>query len=202
MREKSARIQFMDELDAGIIRLLQSDARRSNRELARRLGIAPSTCLERVRALTRRGVIRGYHAEIDLNALNRGVQALVAVQVRPLRRSVIDEFKDSVAKLPEVMTAFVIAGGDDFLLHVAVQDLDHLHAFLLDRLSKRAEIIGFRTSVIFQRVHNTVLARLPDAEHVTAEGTHLNRRPRTCYTGPQYPPLNTSTCVGQHFIAA
>jgi DNA-binding Lrp family transcriptional regulator len=163
----------MDELDSGIIRLLQSDARLSNRELARRLGIAPSTCLERVRALTRRGVIRGYHADIDLKALNRGVQALIAVQVRPLRRSVIEAFKDSVGKLPEVMTVFVIAGGDDFLLHVAVQDLDHLHAFLLDRLSKRGEIVGFRTSVIYQCVHNTVLARLPDDEHAAAEGTQL-----------------------------
>jgi DNA-binding Lrp family transcriptional regulator len=170
MRGGSARIQIMDELDAEIIRLLQSDARLSNRELARRLGIAPSTCLERVRSLTRRGVICGYHADINLKALNRGVQALIAVQVRPLRRSVIEAFKDSVGKLPEVMTVFVIAGGDDFILHVAVQDLDHLHAFLLDRLSKRGEIVGFRTSVIYQRAHNTVLARLPDVEHTAAEG--------------------------------
>ena len=151
----------MDELDAEIIRLLQSDARLSNRELARRIGVAPSTCLERVRSLTRRGVIRGYHADIDLKALGRGVQALVAVQVRPLRRSVIEAFKDSVCKLPEVMTVFVLAGGDDFLLHVAVPNLDHLHAFLLDRLSKRGEIVGFRTSVIYERVHNTALTRLP-----------------------------------------
>jgi DNA-binding Lrp family transcriptional regulator len=156
-----ARIPVMDELDAEITRLLQADARQSNRELARRLGVAPSTCLERVRALTRRGVIRGYHADVDLKALNRGVQALIAVQVRPLRRSVIDAFKDSVSQLPEVMTVFVLAGGDDFLLHVAVQNLDHLHAFLLDRLSKRGEIVGFRTSVIYQRVHNTILSHLP-----------------------------------------
>ncbi|MBB5630051.1 Lrp/AsnC family transcriptional regulator [Sphaerisporangium krabiense] len=157
----------MDELDSEIIRLLQTDARQSNRELARQLGVAPSTCLERVRALTRRGVIRGYHAEIELGALNRGVQAMVSVQVRPLSRSVITTFKDSVSRLPEVLSVFVLAGGDDFLLHVTAQDLDHLHAFLLDRLSQRKEIVGFRTSVIFQRVHNTVLSRLPD---VAAEG--------------------------------
>jgi DNA-binding Lrp family transcriptional regulator len=82
--------------------------------------------------------------------------------VRPLSRAVIDTFKDSAKALPEVLSVFVLAGGDDFLLHVAVQDLDHLHAFLLDRLSKRREIAGFRTSVIFQQVHNTVPARLPE----------------------------------------
>jgi DNA-binding Lrp family transcriptional regulator len=144
----------MDELDARIIGLLQSDGRISNRELARQLGIAPSTCLERVRALTRQGVIRGYHADIDPAALNRGVQAMVSVQVRPLSRAVIDTFKASASKMPEVLHVFVLAGGDDFLLHVGVPGLDALHGFLLDRLSKRREVTGFRTSVIFQQVSN------------------------------------------------
>ncbi|MGW0593982.1 Lrp/AsnC family transcriptional regulator [Streptosporangium sp. NPDC002607] len=158
----TGRIPYMDELDSEIISLLQTDARQSNRELARRLGVAPSTCLERVRALTRRGVIRGYHAEINPAALNRGVQAMVSVQVRPLSRTIIDTFKSSASAMPEVLSVFVLGGGDDFLLHVAVQDLDHLHAFLLDRLSKRREIAGFRTSVIFQQVHNAAPTRLPD----------------------------------------
>ncbi|WP_305786951.1 Lrp/AsnC family transcriptional regulator [Symbioplanes lichenis] len=144
----------MDELDARIVAQLQSDARLSNRELARLVGVSPSTCLERVRALTRRGVIRGYHADIDPAALNRGVQALVSVQVRPLSRTVIDAFKAAAAQMPEVLSVFVLAGGDDFLLHVGVPDLDALHALLTDRLSKRREVTGFRTSVIFQQVTN------------------------------------------------
>ncbi|MFC6084247.1 Lrp/AsnC family transcriptional regulator [Sphaerisporangium aureirubrum] len=151
----------MDELDSEIVRLLQTDARQSNRELARKLGVAPSTCLERVRTLTRRGVIRGYHADIDPAALNRRVQALVSVQIRPLSRTVIDTFKDFAGRLPEVLSVFVISGGDDFVLHVAVQDLDSLHSFLTDRLSKRREITGFRTSMIFQQVGNTAPTRLP-----------------------------------------
>jgi DNA-binding Lrp family transcriptional regulator len=124
--------------------------------------VAPSTCLERVRALTRRGVIRGYHADIDPAALNRRVQALVSVQIRPLSRTVIDTFKNFAGGLPEVLSVFVISGGDDFVLHVAVQDLDSLHSFLTDRLSKRREIIGFRTSMIFQQVGDTAPARLPE----------------------------------------
>ncbi|WP_344980518.1 Lrp/AsnC family transcriptional regulator [Streptosporangium fragile] len=152
----------MDELDSEIVRLLQTDARQSNRELARKLGVAPSTCLERVRALTRRGVIRGYHADIDPAALNRRVQALVSVQIRPLSRSVIDAFQDFAGGLPQVLSVFVLSGGDDFVLHVAVQDLDSLHSFLTDRLSKRREVTGFRTSVIFQQVSNTAPTRLPE----------------------------------------
>lgn len=140
----------MDELDSAIIQHLQADARQTNRDLARTLGIAPSTCLERVRALRERGVITGYHAEISLPALNRGVQALLHVQVRPLSRSVIDSFKTYAMSLPEVLSVFVVAGGDDFLVHVAVPSVDALHAFLMDKFSGRREIVGFRSSVIYQ----------------------------------------------------
>ncbi|UJW36395.1 Lrp/AsnC family transcriptional regulator [Saccharothrix sp. AJ9571] len=152
----------MDELDSAIVRLLQEDARQSNRDIARKIGIAPSTCLERTRLLRERGVIRGYHADIDLPALNRGVQALVTAQVRPLSRTVIDTFWQSVAKLPEVLSVFVTAGSDDFLLHVTAQDIEHLHSFLVDRLAKRREIVSFRTSIVFQHLAKNVLAPLPE----------------------------------------
>ncbi|GAA4218976.1 Lrp/AsnC family transcriptional regulator [Actinocatenispora rupis] len=152
----------MDERDSALVEELQRDARQTNRELARRLDIAPSTCLERVRSLHERGVIRGYHAQVDMAALNRGVQAFVSVQIRPLSRAVIDGFQEFVTGLPQVVSVFVVAGGDDFLVHVAVQDLEHLHAFLVDRLSRRREIVSYRSSVIYQQAHNTVLAALPD----------------------------------------
>ncbi|MFH8369722.1 Lrp/AsnC family transcriptional regulator [Streptomyces sp. NPDC018031] len=153
----------MDELDSAIVEHLQRDARQTNRELARILGIAPSTCLERVRALRQRGVITGYHAAVDLRALNRGLQALLSVQVRPLSREVIEGFKSYVTELPEVLSVFVVAGSDDFLVHVAVQDVDQLHAFLMDRFSKRREIVNFRSSVIYQHVSSPVARPLPPA---------------------------------------
>lgn len=150
----------MDELDSAIVENLQRDARQTNRQLAQSLGIAPSTCLERVRALRAHGVITGYHAAVDLVALNRGVQALLSVQVRPLSRKVIEGFKAYVRGLPEVLSVFVIAGADDFLVHVAVPDVDALHSFLMDRFTERREITGFRSSVIYQHVRNDVVAAL------------------------------------------
>jgi DNA-binding Lrp family transcriptional regulator len=154
----------MDELDAAIVRRLQEDAGQTNRELAAAVGIAPSTCLERVRALRRRGVITGFHAAVDPAALNRRLEALIAVQARPLSREVIDSFKRHVSALPEVLEVFVLAGGDDFLVRVAVPDVDYLHAFLMDRFTRRKEIVSFRTSVVFQHLHARVLERLPIAE--------------------------------------
>ncbi|OXM70970.1 MULTISPECIES: Lrp/AsnC family transcriptional regulator [Amycolatopsis] len=155
----------MDELDSAIVRLLQEDARQSNRDIARKVGIAPSTCLERIRLLRKRGVIRGYHADIDYNALNRGVQAIVAAQIRPLTRDVVDAFERSLAQLPEVISVFTIAGSDDFLVHVTAQDIDHLHAFLLERFTSRREMVTFRTSIIYQHHSKQVLDPLPEARH-------------------------------------
>jgi DNA-binding Lrp family transcriptional regulator len=119
------------------------------------------TCLERTRLLRERGVIRGYHADIAPSALNRGVQALVSVQVRPLSRVVIDAFKAFAGGLPEVLSVFVMAGSDDFVIHVSAQDNEHLHAFLVDRLSQRKEIVSFRTSIIFQHLAKHDPAPLP-----------------------------------------
>jgi DNA-binding Lrp family transcriptional regulator len=150
----------MDELDSAIICELQRDARQTNRDLARHLGIAPSTCLERVRLLRARGVITGFHAAVSLGALNRKVQALLSVQVRPLSREVIESFKGYVSGLPEVLSVYVVAGADDFLVHVAVPDIEDLHSFLMDKFSKRREVVGFRSSVIYQHSQNKVTTPL------------------------------------------
>lgn len=153
----------MDELDASIVRLLQSDARLSNRELARRLGVAPSTALERVRALTRRGVIRGYGADVDLKALGRNAEALVSVQLGRHQRSIYETFRETVGSWPEVVTLFVVSGGSDVVLHVAVEDTERLHAFLVDRLATRPEVARFQTSMVFDRHHNRVLEPLAES---------------------------------------
>ncbi|MBG0562797.1 Lrp/AsnC family transcriptional regulator [Actinoplanes sp. NEAU-A11] len=150
----------MDDIDSALVRELQTNARQTNRDLASAVGIAPSTCLERVRLLRDRGVITGYHAEVSLTALGREVQALLHVQVRPLTRAVIEGFKSYAAGLPEVLSVFVLAGGDDFLVHVAVPSVDSLHAFLMDRFSDRREIVGFRSSIIYQHARNRVMEPL------------------------------------------
>lgn len=151
----------MDELDSAIVRELQLDGRQSNRDLARRVGVAPSTCLERVRQLRHRGVLRGFRAEVDLAKLDRGFQAFVATQIRPLSRSVIDAFQAWAVSRPEVLAVYVLAGTDDFLVHVAVQNSERLHGFLVDALAQRREVVSFRTQVIYQQASNPVISPLP-----------------------------------------
>ncbi|MEV5611539.1 Lrp/AsnC family transcriptional regulator [Streptomyces sp. NPDC052225] len=111
-------------------------------------------------ALRNRGVITGYRATVDLAALDRRVQALIFPQIRPLSREVIESIKSYVAGLPEVLTVYVVAGGDDLVAHVAAQDVDQLHALLTNRFSPRREVVTFRSSIIYQHESTPVVAPL------------------------------------------
>jgi DNA-binding Lrp family transcriptional regulator len=152
----------LDELDSALLAGLQNNARQTNRDLAEAVGVAPSTSLERVRSLRERGVIRGYHADVDLQALGRGVQALVAVRIRPPSRQNIEAFREWVAQLPETVGVFVVSGGDDFLVHVAVPNTDGLYAFVIDRLTERPEVADVRTSIVYEHRRVRVLAPLAE----------------------------------------
>jgi len=145
----------MDELDAAILRELQSDARKSNREVAAAVGVSPTTALDRTRALRARGVIRGALLDVDLAAIGRPVQALIAVRIRPPSRVAIEAFRDWVSALPETIGLFVTAGTDDFVIHVAVPDNDALYAFVIDRLTQRREVADVRTSVVYEHLRST-----------------------------------------------
>jgi DNA-binding Lrp family transcriptional regulator len=157
----------MDEFDAHLLCRLQEDGRRSNKELARNLHVAESTCSERTRSLFRRGLITGVHAQVDLKRINRPVQAMVAVRLRPPDRAVIDSFHRFVTALPETLSVFVMSGVDDFFIHIAVRDNEQLNDFILDRLTQRKEIVDVRTSVIF-RHDRTVVVKPEDT--AAAEG--------------------------------
>jgi DNA-binding Lrp family transcriptional regulator len=153
----------MDELDTAIVRALQDDGRQTNRDLAERLGIAQSTCLERVRALRNRGVITGFHAEIDLPSLGRPVQALINVRLHPKVREAVEAFQDYVTRLPETIAVFVVSGGDDFIVQVAVRDTGHLRDFVLDHVARHRNIADLRTSLIYDHIRKTAIEVLPPA---------------------------------------
>ncbi|PRY37958.1 Lrp/AsnC family transcriptional regulator [Umezawaea tangerina] len=147
----------LDELDQALLRELQRDARRTNRELAAATGVSPSTSLERVRSLRERGVIRGFLVDLDLEEVGRPVQALIAVRIRPPSRANIEAFREWASRLPETVGVFVVSGGEDFLIHVAVPDNKFLYAFVIDRLTQRPEVADVRTSVVYEHIRSPVI---------------------------------------------
>lgn len=142
----------LDAVDQRIVDLLLSDARMPNNAVAAAVGIAPSTCHGRIKALQERGVIRGYHADIDPAAVGRGLQAMIAIRLHAHARSDLAAFKQYLAQLPDVESIFFVTGDRDFLIHVAVADSDALRDLVADNLSVHPEVAGTDTSVIFERV--------------------------------------------------
>ncbi|MFD7336351.1 Lrp/AsnC family transcriptional regulator [Streptomyces violascens] len=141
----------LDPVDLHILRLLQNDARTTYRDLAAEVGVAPSTCLDRVARLRRTRVILGYQLRVDPAKLGRGLQALLSVQVRPHRRDLIGPFVERVRALPESRSLFHLTGPDDYLVHVTVADTADLQRLVLDEFTSRPEVARVETRLIFQQ---------------------------------------------------
>lgn len=140
----------LDSVDRAILEALSEDARMPNNRLAERVGIAPSTCLARVNSMRTRGVLLGFHAEIDLAALGRPLQAIIAVRLAVHAREQIDAFTNDVRQLPGVLSVFHMTGVTDYLLWVAAADMHELREFVVDHLATHPAVSHAETSLIYE----------------------------------------------------
>ena len=140
----------LDRTDAAILGFLQNNARLSNKELAAKVGLAPSSCLERVRRLQESGVLRGFHADVDPEALGVELEALVAVRLREHSRDVVAAFRERALAREEVLAVYYLAGVTDFLVHVAVTSPAHLRDLVTEAFSTPGDIGRVETSLIFE----------------------------------------------------
>lgn len=148
-------VRALDDVDRRLLRLLADDARLPNNALAERAGIAPSTCLARVRALRARGVIRGFHADIDPVALGRPIQAMIAVRLQSHARGHIPAFMAKIAALPGVLNVFFLGGADDFHVHIAAASTDELREFVVVNLSGDPDVALTETNLIFEHLRSS-----------------------------------------------
>lgn len=144
----------MDAKNLRIVELLLHDAGISNRDLARDLGIAESSTLERVRKLRRDGVIRGQHAEVDFAALGLALQVMILVRLTSNARETVERFRDRALDLPEVRSVYLVTGEFDFLVHAVVRDPDHLRSLELDRMTSTGMVDAVRTLLVFEHGTN------------------------------------------------
>src|SRR5438270_12236239 len=120
----------LDKIDLRILRDLQADGRMTNVELARRAGISAPPCLRRVRALEEAGFIRGYHADLNAEALGFGVTVFAQVGLSSQAEPDLKAFEPLIATWPEAREAHMLAGETDFLLKVVAEDWDAYQRFL------------------------------------------------------------------------
>ncbi len=157
--------QPLDRISFEILRLLTKNARLSNKELAAAVGLAPSTCHERLKQLTEAGLLRGAHADIDLRKLGVPMEALVHVELAKHKRNAVDSFAARLLKVPEVRQIFLLTGRFDLLVHLAIRDMEHLKDLAYEHFTSAPSVIRIETSVVFQSWAKP--GRLPLAEPVS-----------------------------------
>lgn len=143
----------LDKFDQQILEILQVDGRIANQDLADHIGLSPSPCLRRVRALEESGLITGYRAMLDAKKLGLSLIALVHISMDRHTPERFANFEASIGVLPEVLECLLITGQDaDYQIKVAVKDMDHYQALLLNKLTRIEGVTGVHSSFVLRRV--------------------------------------------------
>lgn len=143
----------MDKYDRRILDELQTDGRLTNQDLAERIGLSPSPCLRRVRALEESGVIAGYRAHLDPARLGLSLTVLLSISMDRHTPERFAAFDAAVATMPEVLECLLITGRDaDYQLKVVVRDMAHYQELLLERITRIEGVSGVHSSFVLRRV--------------------------------------------------
>ncbi len=143
----------LDRYDRHILEVLQTEGRLSNQELADRIGLSPSPCLRRVRALEEAGLITGYRALVDAKKLGLSLMALLHISMDKHTPERFANFEKKVGTLPEVLECLLITGQEaDYQLKVIIRDMDAYQELLLNRITRIEGVTGVHTSFVLRRV--------------------------------------------------
>lgn len=142
----------MDQIDRKILSALQSDARRKNVDIARDLGLAPSSTLERIRRMEERGIFKGFRAMIDPEELGLTLQALVSVTLSQHSTRIIKAFEEGVKTIPYVLVCYHVTGRFDYFLHIVAENLKHLGILVKDHIAAIEGVGTTETFLIYSEI--------------------------------------------------
>ena len=148
----------LDRYDRQILEHLQKDGRISNQDLADRIGLSPSPCLRRVRALEEAGIVKGYRALLDAKALGYSLMALIYISMDMHTPERFDNFERQIRENPEVLECLMITGQDaDYQIKVVVKDMDAFQELLLNRITRIQGVTGVQSSFVLRKVVDTTV---------------------------------------------
>ena len=148
----------IDRDDRQILEHLQKDGRVSNQDLADRIGLSPSPCLRRVRALEEAGIVKGYRALLDAKALGYSLMALIYISMDMHTPERFDNFERQIRENPEVLECLMITGQDaDYQIKVVVKDMDAFQELLLNRITRIQGVTGVQSSFVLRKVVDTTV---------------------------------------------
>jgi DNA-binding Lrp family transcriptional regulator len=147
----------LDDIDLRILTILYRDADITNKELASQIGVAPSTCLERVKRMKNKKIINGAFIEINFKSLGGNIEAIAAIRLQPYSEDIVNNLRDDLLKLPEIVSLYHMGGSYDYFIHMAVRDSEHLRQFVFNAITSRDEVTTVETSLIFEHSRSGVL---------------------------------------------
>ncbi|HEX5538142.1 MAG TPA: Lrp/AsnC family transcriptional regulator [Methylophilaceae bacterium] len=145
----------LDRYDLHMLEVLQQDGRISNQDLAERIGLSPSPCLRRLRALEESGLITGYHAYLDAKKMGLALTAIIHISMDQHTPERFDNFESKIKEIPEVLECLLITGQDaDYQLKVVTKDMDAYQELLLNRITRITGVTGVHSSFALRQVIN------------------------------------------------
>ena len=155
------RLQDIGKIDRNIVRALQRDARISFAELARKVGLSTTPCKQRVKKLEQEGVIRGYQAILNPDALAAGLVVFVQIRLNRTAQDVFEDFKKAALELPEVQECYLVSGNFDYLIKARVADMAAYRALLGDTLLALPGVQESTSYVVMEQVKESLALVVP-----------------------------------------
>ncbi|WP_371188809.1 Lrp/AsnC family transcriptional regulator [Thalassotalea maritima] len=152
----------LDDIDLQILTLLYNDADITNKNLAAHIGIAPSTCLERVKRMKSSGVIKGSFVDVNYNTIGGNIEAIAAIQLQPYSEEIVNSLRDELLQLPEIVSMYHMGGAFDFYIHMSVKDTEHLRRFVFEAITSRDEVTNVETALVFEHSRSPVMPNFSD----------------------------------------
>lgn len=147
----------LDSIDLQVLTILFDDADITNKELAAKIGIAPSTCLERVKRLKQSGVIQGAYIDVNLKTLGGNIEAIAAIRLQPYSEEIVNQLRDDLLLYPEILSLYHMGGSYDYYIHMSVKDSEHLRQFVFKNITSRDEVTTVETSIIFEHSRSSIM---------------------------------------------
>ncbi|WP_025765248.1 Lrp/AsnC family transcriptional regulator [Dyadobacter tibetensis] len=151
----------LDQIDRKVLEILQTNAKITNAQLSKEIGLSPAPTLERVKKLEQSGIIKSYHAQLEPERVGLGVSTFVQISLVGHRKAVTESFVDKIQAIPEVVECHHITGTGDFLLRVISKDISTYQTLMLEKINEIEEVASTQTMVILSTFKESKVLPIP-----------------------------------------
>ena len=151
----------LDQIDRKVLEILQSNAKITNAQLSKEIGLSPAPTLERVKKLETSGIIQSYHAQLDREKIGLGVTTFVQVALVGHKKLVTEQFVEQINQIPEVIECHHVTGSGDFLLKIIAKDFSSYQKLMLEKINEIEEVASTQTMVILSTFKESKVLPIP-----------------------------------------